>query len=90
MRQNPLTYCFNKAKQYYKSNDLDSAREYLDMGLAQCAMFTEEIKDQLSDTELDRYDAYERMHKDVEIEGYPLETWKMRFWVKLENWGLLL
>ena len=90
MRQNPLTYCFNKAKQYYKSNDLDSAREYLDMGLAQCGMFTAELKDQMSDAELDSYDAFERMHKDVEFEGYPLETWKMRFWVKLENWGLLL
>lgn len=90
MKQNPLTYCFNKAKQYYKTNELDSAREYLDMGLAQCAMFTSELKDQMSDADLDRYDAFERMHKDVEYEGYSLETWKMRFWVKLENWGLLL
>lgn len=88
--QNPLTYCFNKAKQYHKENSLDKAREYLDMGLAQCAMFTEEIKDNLTDEQLEEKDAYQKFHKKVEYEGYPLETWKMRFWVKLENWGLLL
>jgi len=90
MKQNPLTYCFNKAKQYYKDNDLDKTREYLDMGLAQCAMFTSEIMDSLTDEQLDQRDVYQRLHKDVVYEGYPLETWKMRFWVKLENWGLLL
>ena len=88
--QNPLTYCFNKAKQYHKENSLDKAREYLDMGLAQCAMFTKEIKDNLTDEQLEEKDAYQKLHKKVEYEGYPLETWKMRFWVKLENWGLLL
>jgi len=90
MRQNPLTYCFNKAKQHYKNNELDSAREYLDMGLAQCGMFTEEIKDTLTDEQLEAKDAYQQLHKKVMYEGYSLETWKMRFWVKLENWNLIL
>ena len=88
--KNPLTHYFNKAKQHYKADELDSAREYLDMGLTLCREFTHDLKEEMSDADLDRYDAFERMHKGVEFEGYSLETWKMRFWVKLENWGLLL
>ena len=88
--QNELTYCFNKAKQHYKANELEQTRDYLDMGIARCAQITSNIAEDMSDAQLSEYDAFQKLHKDVIVEDVSLENWKMRFWVKLENWGLLL
>ena len=72
-RENPVTYCYTKGKQYLKEGNDDKARDYFDMGLAFVAR--------------KRKDGWE---VDQILEGTKIETWLMRFWVKLENNNLLL
>ena len=40
-----LNYCFSKAKEYYKSGDMDNARDFLDMGIAFVAIKKQEGMD---------------------------------------------
>jgi len=72
-RENPVTYCYNKGKQYLKEGNDDKARDYFDMGIAMVAS--------------KRKDGWE---VDDILEGTKVETWLMRFWVKLENNNLIL
>ena len=69
-----LHYCFAKAKEFIKLGDRDKARDYCDMGIAYVAGKREKNDLQAKDL----------------LEGVRVELWLERFWMFLENKGLLL
>ncbi len=69
-----LKELFKLAKQNLKQGNLDEARDLIDFGILRIAQFKE--LDDLKD--------------DDSIEGVKVDLWLTRFWVFLENNGLIL
>lgn len=72
-KEMPLTYLQSEAKRLIKNKQMDEARDTCDLAISYIA--EKRFKKQ--------WDV-----KDI-IEETPLETWLMRFWVMLENNGLM-